>query len=134
MPKLKITLTQKWNKRTKEIEVLNNGKELGTVYNGETSEFDIPDGSHKISVKSGWYGSKEVTFSIHENETKSFSVDVFKYGNLIISSLFAVIIIHFIASTFFNISYLVWLNIPALLIMAYYLTLGRNDYLVIKEN
>lgn len=34
MPKLKITLTQKWNKRTKEIEVQNNGKELGSVYNG----------------------------------------------------------------------------------------------------
>jgi len=133
MPKLTVTLTRSWNRRTKKIGVFDNGQELGVMYNGETSEFDIPSGSHKISVKSGWYGSKELAFTIDENETKSLSVDIFKYGNLIINSLSLVLIVHFIAVTFFSIRYLIWFNAPAFLIMGYFLTLGRNDYLVIKE-
>jgi len=133
MPKLRVTLTRSWNKRTKKIGVLDNGNELGTVYNGETSEFDVAAGSHKISVKSGWYGSKELAFTISENETKSVSADIFQYGNLIINSLFLVLLVHFIAFTFLNIQYIIWFNIPAFLIMGYFLTLGRNNYLVIKE-
>ena len=29
MPKLRVTLTRSWNKRTKKIGVLDNGNELG---------------------------------------------------------------------------------------------------------
>jgi len=134
MPKLKVTLTQEWNKRTKKIDVICDGLVLGSVFNGDTSEFEIAPGQHKLKVKSGWYGSKELVFNIYDNEVKSVSARIFKYGDLIISSLFVVIALHFIASTFFDIKFLVWLNIPAFLIMGYYLTLGRNDYLVITEN
>jgi len=134
MPKLKVTLTQEWNKRTKKIDVICDGLALGSVFNGDTSEFEIAPGQHKLKVKSGWYGSKELVFNIYDNEVKSVSARIFKYGDLIISSLFVVIALHFIASTFFDIKFLVWLNIPAFLIMGYYLTLGRNDYLVITEN
>jgi len=133
MPKLKVTLTQEWNKRTKKIDVICDGLVLGSVFNGETSEFEISQGQHKLKVKSGWYGSKELTFSLRDHEVKAVNVAVFKYADLIISSLFVVIALHFIASTFFDIKFLVWLNIPAFLIMGYYLTFGRNDYLVITE-
>lgn len=133
MPKLTVTLTKSWNKRIKKITVLDHDTVLGIIHNGETSEFDIAAGSHKVKVKAGWYGSRELLFSVNEAETKSLDVDIFKYGNLIINSLITVLSIHFIALTFYDIKYLALFNIPAFLILGYFLTLGRNDYLVIRE-
>jgi len=133
MPKLKITLKEERNKRTKQIYVLCDGEEIGTVFNSETKEFDIHAGQHKVKAKTGWYASQEYNLSISEGETKALNVAVFKYGNMIISSFFVIIILHFIANTFFGIKYIALLNIPGILIMLYYLTFGRNDYLVIEE-
>lgn len=133
MPKLEITLKEKYNKRTKQIYVFCDGQEIGTVYNSETEEFDINAGQHKVKAKTGWYGSQEYNLSVDEGETKALKVAVFKYGNMIISSFFIILILHFIANTFLGIKYIALLNIPGIFIMLYYLTLGRNNYLVIEE-
>ncbi len=133
MPTLEVSLTKSWNNRLKKIHVFCDELELGTVLNGESSEFEVAAGTIKIKAKSGWYGSRELSFSLADNQRKSISVDIFKYGNLIISSLYAVLSIHLISSAFFDIQYLIWFNIPAFLIFGYFLTFGRNNYLVIKE-
>ncbi|MCF2446303.1 hypothetical protein L0657_20260 [Dyadobacter sp. CY345] len=133
MPKLEVSLTKSWNSRVKKIHVFCDDLKLGTVLNGESSEFEVATGTIKIKIKSGWYGSQELSFSLTDNQRKSISVDIFEHGNLVINSLYAVLSIHFISSVFFDIQYLIWFIIPAFLIVGYFLTFGRNDYLVIKE-
>ncbi len=99
MAKLKITRTSEWHNRMREIGIYLDWQKLGTIANGETKEFDIPAGNHKLKAKIDWCGSRELILSVSDHETKNVTLSGFKQGY---SPL-------------------------------YYMTIGRNDYLVIKE-
>jgi hypothetical protein len=133
MAKLKVTLEPEWNKRTKKIDIFTNGQEIGSVYNGETREFEIPAGTYKVTAKTGWRGSKEYNLAIGDNETKAVNVALFKYGNSILTIFLLILVVHFIALVLFNVKYIVLFTIPFALILVYYLTFGKDDYLTIKE-
>lgn len=133
MAKLKVTLEPEWNKRTKKIDIFTNGQEIGSVNNGETREFEIPAGTYKVQAKTGWCGSKAYDLSIGDTETKAINVALFKYGNFVIPIFLLILVVHFVALGLFNVKFIVLFTIPFALILTYYRTFGKDDYLTIKE-
>lgn len=56
----------------RKYEVAVDGKTIGTLRRGETKEFNLKDGDHKLWLKIDWCRSNKVLFSIHGGETICF--------------------------------------------------------------
>ena len=47
MPKLKITREKNFLGMIRKFKVFLNGNQIGVISNGETKEFEIPEGNHQ---------------------------------------------------------------------------------------
>ncbi len=137
MAKIKIKRTNEWNNRARQIGVYLDNNKIGTILNGETKEFDVPSGKHTVRAKIDWCGSKDLTCQINENEIKTVTISSFRYGNYLMPGFAGLMILYFILKMFVDSQFtniLLVIIAPILLLVAYYLTIGRNSYLQIKEN
>ena len=129
---IKITRTKEWNNRLREIGIYMDKQEIGTISNGETKEFDVSTGQHTFNAKINWCGSQELQCMITETDNKTLTISSFKFLKFFIPIFSSLISLHLILNLLFKINFIIWLIIPACLILAYYLTLGRNDFLTMK--
>ena len=129
-----INRTSEYLNRLRNYGVYIDGKKVDTISNGETKKFNISAGQHSILTKIDWCSSQTLSVDINDNETKSFKVGGFKNGNWLIPAGLVIPILSFIASSLFDFDYLFYLIIPIFLLMVYYMTLGRRQYLTLKEN
>ena len=137
MAKIKIKRTNELNNRARQIGVYLDNNKIGTILNGETKEFDVPSGKHTVRAKIDWCGSKDLTCQINENEIKTVTISSFRYGNYLMPGFAGLMILYFILKMFVDSQFtniLLVIIAPILLLVAYYLTIGRNSYLQIKEN
>ncbi len=104
MPTLKIIRISEYTNRIRAIKLFVDGIKIGTITNGETEDFELTAGQHTIITKIDWCTSNKITFTITENETKSFTINSFAKT----SSLGALAAI-------------------------YYITFGYNKYLSLSE-
>jgi hypothetical protein len=104
MPLLKITRQSEYANRMRAIKIFVDAICIGTIENGETKEFEIAKGSHEVQAKIDWCTSNKVTFSINQNDTKSFTMNSFAKNNPL--GVFATI---------------------------YFISFGYNKYLNLKE-
>ena len=132
MASIIINRTSEYLNRLRNYDVYIDGEKIDTISNGETKEFNISAGQHSILIKIDWCSSQTLLVDINDNETKSFKVGGFKNGNWLIPA--ALVILGSIASRLFDFNYLFYLIIPFFLSMVYYMTLGRKQYLTLKEN
>ena len=132
MASIIINRTSEYLNRLRNYDVYIDGKKVDTISNGETKEFNISAGQHSILIKIDWCSSQILLVDINDNETKSFKVGGFKNGNWLIPA--ALVILSSISSRLFDFNYLFYLIIPFFLSMVYYMTLGRKQYLTLKEN
>ena len=132
MASIIINGTSEYLNRLRNYDVYIDGEKIDTISNGETKEFNISAGQHSILIKIDWCSSQTLLVDINDNETKSFKVGGFKNGNWLIPA--ALVILGSIASRLFDFNYLFYLIIPFFLSMVYYMTLGRKQYLTLKEN
>lgn len=145
MPKIKIIRNNEKLNSEREIGVYIDEEQLGMLDNGETKEFKVKSGEHNIAAKIDWAGSKTLNFEINDNETKEFNVSsfalanrLFRYSKIMSSATFVLLIILYILNIFSVVNvenYLILLSTPIiipLLIIAYYLSVGKNKYLLIK--
>ena len=132
MASIIINGTSEYLNRLRNYDVYIDGEKIDTISNGETKEFNISAGQHSILIKIDWCSSQTLLVDINDNETKSFKVGGFKNGNWLIPA--ALVILGSIASRLFDFNYLFYLIIPFFLLMVYYMTLGRKQYLTLKEN
>ena len=129
-----INRTSEYLNRLRNYGVYIDGKKVDTISNGETKKFNISAGQHSILTKIDWCSSQTLSVDINDNETKSFKVGGFKNGNWLIPAGLVIPILSFIASSLFDFDYLFYLIIPIFLLMVYYMTLGRKQYLTLKKN
>ncbi len=137
MAKIKIKRTNEWNNRARQIGVYLDNQKIGTILNGETKEFDIPSGQHTVRAKIDWCGSKNITIQTNENEIKTVTISGFKYGNYLMPGFAGLMVLYFILKKFVDSQFtdiLLVITIPILLLVIYYLTIGRSSYLQIKES
>ncbi len=134
MATIKIRRSSEYINKMRAIKILVDGKEIGSIADGETKEFKTAEGQHKIEAKIDWCGSPELSFNIKDTEIKYLTVGGYKNSTLIISAALILSVIHFVLFFGFNINYTAFLFAPLLLMMLYYVTLGRKKYLSLNEN
>jgi len=133
MGKIVVSRKQEWNNRLRQIGIYVDGQKLGTIGNGEVKTFDIPDGNHSIKAKIDWCGSREIEFLISAEEKKYFRLSGFKYSNIIMPIALVLVILSIFLRRLYHFDHTIWLILPIFLILLYYLTIARNDYLTLKQ-
>ena len=135
MTKLIITRSSEWNNRARNYGIYLDNSKIGTIANGETKEFDIDSGNHKINGKIDWFTSPKIEFSIQENESKEIEMGGFKYGNIIMPIGLGIMLIILLITFLFKIesNILILFSGIGFLYPLYYMTLGKNRYLTIRE-
>jgi hypothetical protein len=79
MPTIKIFRPSNFWGGLRKFKVYLNDKQIGNISNGETKEFQIPSGQHKIYCKQDLFNSLFIyDFSIEESQTKTFTVQYLK--------------------------------------------------------
>jgi len=138
MAKLKFIRTKQLSDRLREITVYLDGKKLGNISNGETKEYDISSGQHILYAKIDWFWcrSRDLTLTINETGAKTITIAPYKYADHLTSFCIFLTILHIILDNELKpkLDYIVGiLIIPIFLIIIYYLTFGRKDYITLKE-
>lgn len=140
MAKIRITRTNEWINKARQIGIYFDNQKIGTVRSGESKEFDVPSGQHKVRAKIDWCGSKDLTCQINEKEIKTMTISGFKYADYSIIGFLIPFGIYSLLKIFINTDSKLLaitclsLSIFLFLGLTYYLTFGRNSYLRIKEN
>jgi len=130
MTKLKIIRTSELSNMGREFGVYLDGQKIGTISNGEIKEFDVPAGRHQLQAKIDWCSSNDLDFKLNEDEIVSFTISGNKYANYPLLFMGVLLILIFT----FKIKFLVWVCIPLICMSIYFLTIGRNQYLKIRES
>jgi hypothetical protein len=95
MSKIKIHRKREWSLiigYRSIFEVLLDGQRIGYLLSGETNEFEVTPGVHKLRIKAGWFGSRECNFNIFGKETMSFTVSSIRNYSTIAAILFIIAI------------------------------------------
>ena len=135
MSKLIIKRTSEWNNLARKFGIYIDDKKIGTISHGETKEFEINPGEHKIKAKIDWCGSQKLEFNIADNEIKEMEIGGFKNGKTIMPVGFVVMGLLFLITYFLKIEskFFILLAFLVFLYPLYYTTIGRNKYLTIRE-
>jgi len=132
--KITITRPKEWTNRLRSYSLYLDDQKLGTLANDEIKTFEVPPGTHTLRAKVDWCGSREVEFNLAGGEMKYFHLSAFRYSNFIMLLFSVIVILHFLLRRFAGFPYLVWLVIPGFLVLVYYLTVGRNNYLWLRQS
>ena len=133
MSKIVITRSNELNNRLRNAIIYIDGQQIGAVSNGDVKDFEVPEGNHSLYARINWGRSRELEFFIGSNEKKYFTLSGYKHSNILAPITLAILIAHLIASKVFGIHWIAFLIIPSFLVILYYITLGRKDYLRLKE-
>ena len=133
MGKIIISRNQEWNNRFRQFAIILDGQKLGTVANGEVKSFEIPDGNHSLKAKIDWCGSREIEFTVSNEEKRYFKLSGFRHSNIIMPIALVLVILSLILRRVYHAEYTIWLILPVFLLLFYYLTFGRNDYLTLQQ-
>ena len=115
------------------MEFTLTGKKVGTIANGTTKEFNVSAGQHTIFTKIDWCSSPTVSLDINSDETKSLQVGGFKNAKWLMPTALVIIVLSFTTKVLFGFDYLFYLVLPIFLLMLYYMTVGRKEYLTLTE-
>ena len=136
MAKIKIKRSSEYNNKMRAIKILVDGKQIGTIADGETKEFTTSEGAHKIEAKIDWCGSPEVLFTVKDAEIKYFNIESFSQKNKFFNSIYLVLVItvlHFVLAQTIDFHYTFLLILPTFFLLLYHLTVGRKKYLTLKK-
>lgn len=131
MAKLIIKRTSEWVNRMRDIALYLDGEKIGVIGNGQTKEFDIDPGEHRLNSKIDWCGSETMIFNLTDSEIQVVKLSGFKSGKWLLPIALILSIIYFAFGQQLEISSSLFLVVmsPFGLYLLYHFTLGRNNYL-----
>lgn len=135
MSKLIIERNSEWNNKARAIGIYIDGEKVGTINDGETQEYEIEFGKHEIYAKIDWCRSPKIELNITENETKTLNLSGFKYGTWILPTILVIMLIYYVGNYALNIdlNFLIWIIVIGFLYPIYFITFGKNRYLILTE-
>ena len=74
MAKIIINRTTEFSNLIRSIEIHLGNKEIGTIKNGESKEFEVEPGKYELRAKIDWCGSNKINFTIGENEVLRYNL------------------------------------------------------------
>ncbi len=134
MATLIIKRKSEWINWLRRIGIYLDDTKIGVIANGETIQFNIQPGTHRLKGKMDWCGSSEYTFTSSGEETHTVVIGSFKYSTIIIGLEVLILLAHIIARKFYGINYIFWFALPFFLVNLFYVTIGHNKYLTLSED
>ncbi len=133
MSKIRIERNSEWNNKVRKIRIYVNGIKVGAISNGETQQYQLEPGTHEVFAKIDWCGSQKLLLNLSENETTTLKLKGYKYGTWTLPIVLGLFLIHFLAKIFLDINlyFLLLLGVFAFLYSMYFITFGRNNYLIL---
>lgn len=92
MVTMRVTRDSGFSDYLRAYTVLVDGKSVGELSNGETKNFSIAPGAHKISLKIDWCGSQTLDFVAIEGKPLSFHASSNASGWRILINLWYVVV------------------------------------------
>lgn len=135
MATLIITRSYEYNNMARNYGIYLDGKKIGTIANGQTKEFDVTEGTHKINGKIDWCKSPTIAVTFTKDKSAEIEIGGFKHGNIIMPVALGIMTLFFLIKYVFIIesnSYTLIAGI-GFLYPLYYITLGKNKYLAIHK-
>ncbi len=118
----------------RSYQIILDGTKIGTIKNGETKEFETTSGDHFIQSKVDWFCSPELPLKLREEDKKVINIGDSNYGWILLFALGIIMFSTNIIKVFhLNQLYRLFSIIPLILIVVYYSTIGRKNYISIKE-
>ena len=134
MANMKFQRTSEFVNRFRNYQIYIDGRNIGTIANGETKEFPITAGQHKVIARIDWCSSQEIDFEVGETQTIFFRIGGFKNGKWIVPLGIGLFILAFVLNIFFDNKLSLFFALPVFGILVYYITIGRKKYLILSEN
>lgn len=152
MGKLTIKRTNQYANKLRKIQVFLDDEKFCAISNGEIKSFDIPDGQHTLFAKIDWCKTEPVNINIDSSREKIFELGSpiemtsVKLFSLIVSLFFIAGV--FVAAYLHNVTIIYGLVIAMVLWQIvkylfmkkkmqrsplYYLTIGRKEYIYLRE-
>jgi hypothetical protein len=133
MPILNIRRTNEYVNRLRDYGIYIDGQKLGTIANGETKSFEVTQGLHTVYCKIDWCRSPEIHFEATENGAKVYTVGGFRTARWLMPLALGIIVLDYILRITVHFSLLFFLLVPVFLLLVYFITLGRKNYLTLSE-
>ena len=135
MAKLIISRRKEWQNKSRKFKLFIDGEQIDVINDGEIKEINLSQGKHTIVFKVDWCSSPELEFDFSDDKTRAIEVSGYKLMRWIYPIFLLIFGAFLIAKWIFEIyiDELMYVSIPIILILFYYLTLGRKKYLTVKE-
>ncbi|MDX1363129.1 MAG: hypothetical protein R3243_02890 [Arenibacter latericius] len=136
MAKIIIERKSEWNNKARDFEIYLDGEKVGAIRDGNTLEIEVEPGRHQLIAKIDWCRSNVLEIELNENKSKVIALSGFKYGAIIMPVLLGIILAYLISKYAFNVelNFLLILTSIGFLYPLYFITFGKNNYLVINES
>jgi len=72
MPFVKIHRENEFADAVRAYQIFVDGEKKGEIRRGESQDFFVPEGTHRIQLKIDWCGSPEIEFNVGTEETAEF--------------------------------------------------------------
>src|SRR5581483_828499 len=92
MAKIRIHREGAWADWLRSYKVVIDGQTLGTISNGKTVEFDVPDGQHELQLKIDWCSSRPLQFNAGSAAPATFECRSAMRGLAIFFGLYYVVL------------------------------------------
>lgn len=138
MPTVIVKRTSEFSYKLSDYIVIIDNDKVGRIADGETKEFEVGIGRHTISVKLGVVNSPEVLFELgNDSDVKAFQVGSSKYGTIkhpkwALKALGVFIMVLLAITLIFNLPIVYPIFLLVVIIILYYVILGRSYYLSIN--
>jgi hypothetical protein len=131
---LQITRPNEWLNRARSYKIFLNGEKVGTIKNNSTLDLNvIPEGTQTLVAKIDWCSSPEIDITIKGDETKYIEVSSSKSLKWMLYIVMFSIVLGGGCRRSLPPQYRYVVLIPFLLFIIYMVSIGRKNYLRIKE-
>jgi hypothetical protein len=128
--------------KVRGVKVLIDDVERGTIANGDSDEYTVDPGAHKLQCKISWYKTREQNLVINEGDTKYMKVRMgMKYFGITYIILLVAIASDLLIPRITGqprTDLWLWGKVIVIglvgLYYLYYFTVGRNNYLLLEED
>jgi ABC-type multidrug transport system fused ATPase/permease subunit len=133
MARIVIVRANEYINRYRGISLHLDGKKIGYIDNADDIDFEIPEGNHQLVAKIDWCGSRTIDFNISENDTQVFDLSGFKHSRILMPMSVTLVILHLIMQYFFEVQLSIFFILPLFLLLIYYISIGRDQYLTLEQ-
>lgn len=133
MATIRIRRTNDYMNLMRDYRLYIDGQKIGAIGNGETKDFEVTGGHHTVIAKIDWCSSPDLSFEINENDSKTILVSSLKIGRWLLPLTTGIVALSLLLTGVLHYYITLFLVLPVFLLILYPLTIGRKNYLNLRE-